>query len=73
MTKNILDLEMDRTLNMDMRGTPSHICVCGSDLWRVIVMFDDFEIGTYFLDMECFSCGTRATAPTPEDRGFNND
>jgi hypothetical protein len=29
---------------------------------------EDFEIATYFLDMECVSCGSVATAPTPVDR-----
>lgn len=70
---NILDVKMENPLYMDLRGTPSHTCICGSDMWRVIVMFDDYEISTYFLDMECFSCGTRATAPTPIDREGYND
>jgi hypothetical protein len=34
-------------------------------------MFQDYEISMYMLDMECFSCGALATAPTlvdmPED------
>lgn len=53
---------------MDLRGTPTHLCVCGSQIWNVKVVFDNFEIGTYFLDMECASCGSIATAPTPVDR-----
>ena len=31
-------------------------------------IFDNFELATYFLDMECANCGSLATAPTPVDR-----
>ena len=53
---------------MDLRGTPTHVCPCGCVIWDLKVIFDDFEIGTYFLDMECANCGSLATAPTPLDR-----
>ena len=53
---------------MDMRGTPTHVCPCGCNIWNVKVSFDNFEIAQYFLDMECASCGSLATAPTPNDR-----
>jgi hypothetical protein len=53
--------------SMDLRGTPTHVCPCGSNIWHVKVIFDDNEIATYFLDMECVSCGSLATAPTPID------
>ncbi len=52
---------------MDLRGTPTHVCVCGCDIWSLKVIFDQNEIATYFLDMECVSCGSLATAPTPID------
>jgi hypothetical protein len=36
-------------------------------------VFDNYEIATYFLDMECAQCGSLATAPTPLDReGLEN-
>jgi hypothetical protein len=54
--------------SMDMRGTPTHVCPCGSQIWNVKVIFENFEIATYFLDMECVICGSVATAPTPVDR-----
>jgi len=58
---------------MDLRGTPTHICPCGCNIFNVKVIFDDYEIGTYFLDMECANCGSLATAPTPMDReGLDN-
>lgn len=52
---------------MDMRGTPTHVCPCGCNIWNVKVIFSDNEIATYFLDMECANCGSLATAPTPID------
>ncbi len=67
--KDILNLRPENYDHaMDLRGTPTHLCVCGSQIWNVKVVFDNFEIGTYFLDMECASCGSIATAPTPVDR-----
>lgn len=58
---------------MDLRGTPTHVCACGCNIFNVKVIFDDYEIATYFLDMECAQCGSLATAPTPVDReGLDN-
>lgn len=54
---------------MDLRGTPTHVCPCGCNIWNVKVVFEDFQIATYFLDMECAQCGSLATAPTPIDLG----
>ena len=53
---------------MDLRGTPTHQCICGSEVWNVRVLFSDYEIATYYLDMHCVQCGSVATAPTPVDR-----
>lgn len=69
MPKDILKLRpqnLDKA--MDLRGTPTHVCPCGCEIWNLKVIFENFEIGTYFLDMECASCGSLATAPTPVDR-----
>jgi hypothetical protein len=52
---------------MDLRGTPTEVCVCGSELWYLKAMFQDKEIALYMLDMECVECGSLATAPTPID------
>jgi hypothetical protein len=58
---------------MDVRGAPTHVCPCGCNIFNVKVIFEDYEIGTYFLDMECAQCGSLATAPTPVDReGLDN-
>jgi len=70
----IINLRPDNYDNaMDLRGTPTHVCACGCNIFNVKVIFDDYEIGTYFLDMECANCGSLATAPTPMDReGLDN-
>lgn len=52
---------------LDMSDTIMHTCVCGSTLWKVIVSFDNYEISSYALDMECLECNSRAKAPTPID------
>lgn len=59
---------------MDLRGTPTHVCACGCNIFNVKVIFYENEIATYFLDMECVSCGSLATAPTPVDyiEGLDN-
>jgi hypothetical protein len=53
---------------MDLRGRPTHACICGSHVWNLKATFEDYEIGTYLLEMQCAECGSLATAPTPLDR-----
>ncbi len=65
---DINDLRPDYSRSMDIRGVPTHVCPCGCDVFNLKVIFDNFEIASYFLDMECANCGTLATAPTPIDR-----
>jgi len=67
--ENIIKLKPDNYDHaMDLRGTPTHICPCGCNIFNVKVIFDNYEIATYFLDMECANCGSLVTAPTPVDR-----
>jgi len=73
--KDIVKLKPENYDNaMDLRGTPTHVCPCGCNIFNVKVIFNNFEIATYFLDMECANCGSLATAPTPVDNkgGFEN-
>lgn len=53
---------------VDLRGTPTHACICGSTHFYIRAIFEDYEIATYFLDMQCAQCGALLTAPTPLDR-----
>ncbi len=66
--KDVWDLNPDYTNAMDIRGEPTKICPCGSFLWKLIVSWDEDSntISSYFIDMECAVCGTKATAPTEE-------
>ena len=57
---------------IDMSDTIMHTCICGSNLWRIVVSFEDYEIASYSTDSECIECGTRAKAPTPIDNPDNN-
>ena len=67
--KPITELKPDYKSAMDIRGTPTTVCPCGSLAWNIKALFDSDtgNISMYFMDMECAECGTIATAPTPED------
>lgn len=66
--KSIRELKPDYTGSLDYQDQVLHQCpVCGSNVWLIKAMFEDYEISMYFLDMECASCGTFAKAPTPLD------
>lgn len=59
---------------MDARGIPTHICpVCFHNLFRVVVAFDDYQIGMYETSGECVNCGTLITVPTEIDRPEETD
>lgn len=55
----------------DLRGTPSHACVCGCEVLIIKAVFVDNEIALYFTDAECAQCGTKLTAPTLADEEPN--
>ena len=63
---NVQDFKPEGTA-YDLSGIIMHQCICGSDMWKIVVTFDNYQIAGYMLDMECFYCGTRATAPTEID------
>lgn len=68
-SKSIRELKPDYSGSMEYADTICHECpVCGSNIWELKVTFEDYEISTYFLDMECASCGSYAQAPTPADK-----
>ncbi len=68
MSEHIDNISHDYSQSMDIRGEPTTVCPCGSELWLVKVMFDEEgDIGMWFTEtMECVVCGTLATAPHPE-------
>lgn len=50
---------------VDLRGTPTHVCICGCFVWNVKCVFKDYEMSYHYTDMECAKCGSLATTPTP--------
>lgn len=63
----IADIKKNTENLIDLRGEPTHVCVCGCFVWNVKTIFENGQISQYFLDMECAQCGSIATAPTPID------
>lgn len=53
---------------IDLSDTIVHVCVCGSELFHLVVSFDDYEISAYSTDMECLECKAKCKAPTPIDK-----
>lgn len=54
---------------IDQRGIPTHVClVCGSGVFLVRAVFEDYEMSGYYLDAECAACGSPVTVPCPVDR-----
>lgn len=52
----------------DTRGIPSHECLnCGSDTFKILAKFEDYEIAWYTLSGYCASCGSPVTVPCPSD------
>lgn len=68
MAKPIRQLKADYSGNLDHADEVRHECCCGSFVWTVKASFDDYELASYFIDMECAVCGSFAKAPTPLDK-----
>ena len=54
----------------DLRGLPTHECICGSNVFKIIACFEDYEIILYGLNAECYDCGNLLTVPCPADRPY---
>ena len=54
---------------LDLQGKPVMVCVCGSKMWQLNVMWDTETraVGWYDLKQTCIVCGAISTAPTPID------
>jgi hypothetical protein len=59
----------------DLRAMgPMRVCVCGCDLWRALVTWDeDGDVDFWFLDVVCAGCGALAKAITPLDMLHDDD
>ena len=63
-----VDTDKLKNTAMDLRGEPTKVCICGSKVWNLQVMWDDDDnIGMYFMNMWCPLCDSVATAPTVEN------
>lgn len=53
---------------IDARGIPTNACpVCTSTVFRVLAVFDAYDIAAWYTDAECAECGALLTAPCPPD------
>lgn len=46
---------------------PTHECVCGNNVFHLLVWFEDREVAGYFTEMICAFCGSIQRAPTLAD------
>jgi hypothetical protein len=59
--------------SLDLRGIPTHRCICGSSLFLVPMSFEDYRPSAWLLDAECMECGNQLTVPCPADRPTGPD
>ena len=59
---------------IDTRGIPSHECLnCGSDTFKILAKFEDYEIARNTTSGYCASCGAAVTVPTLLDDPMRSD
>jgi hypothetical protein len=69
--KSIWDAYDPQENPLNLRGIPTHSCVCGCDLFLMIASFENCELSFYFTDAQCLDCGALVTLPTPVDNEEN--
>lgn len=55
------------TQKNDFADLITHACLCGSKVFNLKVIFEEYQIAAYMLDMSCVECNAHYTAPTPID------
>ena len=66
-------MENEQELMLDTRGIPSHECInCGSDTFKILAKFEDYEIAWYTTSGYCAACGAAVTVPTLLDDPTRN-
>lgn len=66
---DIFDYQADPPQALDLTNLgPQHQCVCGNNLFNVIVAFDDFQVAQYSTLGVCIDCGAKLRMPTEIDR-----
>lgn len=71
MGKSIWEAYMPKQNPLNLRGIPTHRCICGCELFVMIASFEDCEVSLYFTDAQCLDCGALVTLPTPVDNEEN--
>lgn len=53
----------------DLRAVgPTHICVCGCNVFKGLVAFEDYELSWWYLEGECLNCDAKVILPCPIDK-----
>lgn len=45
-----------------------HKCLCGSDMFLVVMSFYNYEVNSYLTEGRCVECGAKVIVPTEVDR-----
>jgi hypothetical protein len=54
---------------IDTRGIPTHECLnCGSNIFKILAAFEDYEIVWHTLNGYCYACESPITVPCELDR-----
>ena len=59
----------------DLRAVgPTHICVCGCNVFKGLMAFEDYELSWWYLEGECLNCDAKVILPCPVDKpGYERD
>lgn len=52
----------------DYSGIPTHECVCGCNVFRIVAGSDDYSLSWHSLTGYCFGCNAKVTVPCELDR-----
>jgi len=52
----------------DYSGIPTHECICGCNVFKIVAAFEDYEIAWHSLVGYCYGCGAKVTVPCEIDR-----
>ena len=55
----------------DMTGIPTHVCVCGCNVFETLVAFDEGKVAWYTLTGYCYNCNNKVTLPTEIDGDYD--
>ena len=67
--RDINEVKTDYKKAFDLRGEEITVCICGSLVWSIKVIFEQEtnDISLIFDRMECLFCGSYADIPIPKN------